>query len=288
MRRSRPLRCNSGGCRALSGGLVIALLAAGAPGDPGARAQDLGGYLAGDADRTAGPSLPRRPVRAISAEDPARIMVIGDSLSQGFAMALAQRARERGLPVTVENRGRESTGLARSDYHDWPEDFAGLAAAGRPDIVVAHFGANDMQGVMRAGNRASYGTDGWEAAYRGETRAILATAAEARAVLVWLGPAPDAHRGLNRHMTRINPIFADEAERVGAIYLPLSDFTAAADGGYAEAIEIGGRAVTIRSGDGSHFNLTGYRLVADRILDALERRFPALRPQGEALAFALQ
>jgi len=276
------------GLRMTALAIALAALAACAPADRGARAQDLGGFLTGRAENPAGPQLPARPGRSISAEDPARIMVIGDSLSQGFADALAARARERNVPALVRNRGRVSSGLSRSDFHDWPANFAELAAADQPDIVVAHFGSNDMQTVTRPENRAGYGSDGWEAAYRTEIRRILATAAATRSVMVWLGPAPDGNSGLNRHMTRINPIFADEAAKAGAIYLPLAEFTAAADGSYATSVDVRGETVTIRTGDGSHFNGTGYRLVADRILDTLQDRYADLRPGGDALALALQ
>lgn len=286
-----PLPCNK--AMVLRAGLVflgLAGLAACAPGSSGARAQDLGALLTAPAPApVAGPTLavpklPRQAQRRFTAENPARIMVIGDSLSQGFADGLQQRARERGIPAVVLNRGRVSTGLARSDFHDWPADFANLAATERPDIVVAHFGANDMQGVVRDENRALYGTEGWPTAYRTEARRILTVAAQEKIVLVWLGPAPDGNRGLGRHMTVINPLFEAEAAASGAIYLPLGPVTAAADGSFAKAVAIDGRDVTIRTGDGSHFNMTGYRLVGDHILDNLQRRFPDLRPGGDQLA----
>ena len=246
-------------------------------------AQDLGGALV----------APQKPVQAqvaqgfrhqITSEQPARLMVIGDSLSQGFAQALQQRAAERKLALTVANRGRVSTGLARTDFHDWPIDFAVLAAAEQPDIVVAHFGANDMQGVTRPDNRAAYGTPEWDLAYRAEARRILTTAAENGAVFMWLGPAPDGNSGLGKHMKYIAPLFKLEAEASGAIYLPLADFTADADGNFATAIAINGVSTTIRTGDGSHFNLTGYRLVADHILDELLRRYPVLEPSADMIA----
>ncbi len=253
-----------------------------------APAQDLGAALSEAPARAAGPQLPDRPARLFTADEPAQIMVIGDSLSQGFADALKARAAERGLAARVANRGRVSTGLSRSDYYDWPAAFAELAAAERPDIVVVHFGANDMQGVTRPENRGSYGTEGWDAAYRAEVRRILATAAELGIVVLWLGPAPDGNGGLGRHMKMIAPLFEDEAAAHNALYLPLADFTAGADGGYVTAVPINGAEVTIRTGDGSHFNGTGYRLVADHILDDLLSRFPDLEPGEADLLAALQ
>ncbi len=266
---------------------VCAILVSGCVTAP---AQDLGAALSAavPASGARGPQLPSRPGRSFTAADPAKIMVIGDSLSQGFADALRARAAERGLAVIVANRGRVSTGLSRSDFYDWPAAFADLAASEKPDIVIAHFGANDMQGVMRAQNRGTYGTEGWDTAYRNEVRRILATAAENGIVLMWLGPAPDGNTRLGRHMKLIAPLFQDEAAKHNALYLPLAAFTSGPDGDYAKAIEVGGDRVTIRTGDGSHFNGYGYRLVADHILDDLLARFPDLEPREPDLLAALQ
>ncbi len=265
---------------------LVALLAGCAGADPGARAQDLGAMLSAPARAPAGPRLPAAPRRAFGAADPARILVIGDSLGQGFGQFLDRQVTARGLAARVTNRARVSTGLARSDFYDWPAEFAVAAAALAPDIVVAHFGANDMQTVIRAEARAVFGTPAWEAAYRAQIRAILATAAEAGAMLWWIGPAPDGNANLNRHLARINPIFADEAATAGAAYFPLADFTAGENGAFLRAIEIDGRAVTIRTADGSHFNAAGYTLVADRLIDAMLARIPALRPGPAPAAVA--
>jgi hypothetical protein len=253
------------------------MMLAGCAGIP---AQDLGANLTGES-RMSDPSraqVPARPSRVFTAEAPARLMVIGDSLAQGFAMGLEERVKQRGLLITVESRGRVSTGLSRTDFHDWPTDFAELAAAEHPDIVVAHFGANDMQGVTREGNRASYGSDGWETAYRGEIRRILDVAAANKAVLMWLGPGPDGHSALDEHLRRLNPIFEEEALASGALFLSIPAFAAGPKGEFVKSISLNGQDTTIRTGDGSHFNMTGYALVADRVLDDLVRRFPDLSP----------
>lgn len=272
--------------RSLAPVLAALMLAACASGNPGARAQDLGALITAPARAPEVARLPAAPRRAFSAADPARILVIGDSLGQGFGQFLERQAAARGLVARVTNRARVSTGLARSDFYDWPAEFALAAAALAPDIVVAHFGANDMQTVIRGAGRAVFGTPAWEEAYREQVRAILSTAAGAQAMLWWIGPAPDGNAGLNRHLARINPIFADEAARAGAVYFPLAGFTAGEDGGFVRAIEIDGRPVTIRTADGSHFNATGYTLVADRLIDAMAARVPGLRPGPAPTAVA--
>ncbi|MCA0921172.1 DUF459 domain-containing protein [Pseudooceanicola nanhaiensis] len=251
-----------------------------------APAQDLGQRLT-DPAKPQRSQMAHRPARVFTAEQPARLMVIGDSLSQGFGQGLSQRAAERGLNLRVLERGRVSSGLARADFYDWPATFESLAASEKPDLVVAHFGANDMQSVTRPGNRGTYGTDSWEPAYRAETRRVIEAALANDAVILWLGPAPDGHANLGRHLQRVAQIFKEEMEASGALYLPLAEDFGGDDGSFVRAIPVNGTNVTIRTGDLSHFNLRGYRLVADRILDDLVRYFPDLSPRTDELA-ALQ
>ena len=222
----------------------------------------------------AGPgALPKRVTRAVSAADPLRVMVIGDSLADGFGMFLEQLVAQRGLPVAVVNRGRTSTGLARSDFYDWPGQFAGLAATDRPDIVVAHFGANDNQPIRLAGGKSvAYDTDDWDAAYKAQMRDILAVAATQRSVVYWLGPAPDADGHRNALLTKANGLFRDVARETGAHFISLPAFTAGPNGEFVSAAN----GTTIRSGDGSHFTGAGYTLIVKEILAAIERDNPGL------------
>ncbi|WP_157236461.1 SGNH/GDSL hydrolase family protein [Wenxinia marina] len=215
-----------------------------------------------------------RPGVGIAA--PARMLVIGDSLADGFGQLLVERSRARGLPIDVVNRGRVSTGLSRADYYDWPANFADMAASLQPDIVVAHFGANDMQTILAPEGRTGYGTPEWEEAYRVQIRKVLETAAAAGAVVYWIGPGPDSHTNLNNHLAMVNPIYEDETEAAGGTFFPLT-FTAP-NGVFERSVMIDGQNFAMRTADGSHFTGAGYRLVADRIFDALIARFPELAP----------
>ncbi len=173
-----------------------------------------------------GGALPQRVTRAVNTADPLRLLVIGDSLADGFGMFLEQMVAQRGLPVEVINRGRTSTGLARSDFYDWPGQFAGFAASDRPDIVVAHFGANDDQPIRLAGGGSvAYDTADWDAAYQDQVRDILASAAGAGAVVYWLGPAPDANDHRNALLTKANRLFLDTSRGAGAHFISLPAFT---------------------------------------------------------------
>ncbi len=200
-------------------------------------------------------------------------MVIGDSLADGFGIFMSPMVRERGLPVSVLNRGKTSTGLARADFYNWPGNFASMAASSRPDVVVVHFGANDDKPLRRPdGSSVPYNTPEWDAAYRGELQKIMSVAAQYGAVVYLLGPAPDRDPGRNALLTRLNPLFQQEAARAGAYFISLPAFTAGPNGEFVTVAA--GR--TIRAGDGSHFTVAGYRMVIDRILRAIERDNPGI------------
>lgn len=217
--------------------------------------------------------LPQRVTRAVSATDPLRVMVIGDSLADGFGMFLEQRVAQRSLPVVILNRGRTSTGLARGDFYDWPGEFAGMVATDRPDIVVAHFGANDNQPIrLASGKTVAYDTEAWDETYKDEVRDILAAAAGQRAVVYWLGPAPDANAHRNALLTKANRLFRNVASETGAHFISLAAIAAGPNGEFVRAVD----GATIRSGDGSHFTGAGYTLVVKEILAAIERDNPGL------------
>jgi len=256
--------------------LGLTLIAACGSNSQQAAAQDMGFTLTA-------PEVPVVPQVAqslrpgITAQSPARMLVIGDSLAEGFGALLRQQVRARDMPIEVVNAGRNSTGLARRDFYDWPTQFAAMAEGTPPDIVVAHFGANDMQAIIQPGlPRTALGSGDWDAVYTQQIESILEIAAEAGAVVVLLGPATDSHRNLNNHLIRLNPLFETAAEAAGAAYLPLRPFTSGPNGEFSQVVQVNGEGVRLRTGDGSHFNNRGYQLVADRVLDDLIARHPQL------------
>lgn len=220
-----------------------------------------------------GGSIPAKVSRNVTQDNPLRVMVIGDSLADGFGIFMKQMVASRGLPVSVTNRGKTSTGLARTDFYNWPANFAPMASSGQPDIVVAHFGANDNQPIrLPGGGSVPYDTPEWDAAYRAEARKILDVAAANDAVVYWLGPAPDRDAHRNALLTKANRLFRAEAQAAGAHFISIPAFAAGPNGEFVTVAN----GTTIRAGDGSHFTVAGYNMVVDRILTAIQRDNPGI------------
>jgi len=268
------LHCNN--MRLSLAALAVVLSACGGINTSGA--QDLGAGF-GKAANNGAPLLPKSTLRSFSPKKPARILVIGDSLGQGFGIFLDRQVKKRGLSAVVTNRGKVSSGLARGDFYNWPANFKAQAASAKPDIVVAHFGANDMQTIIKPTGRVGYGTPSWTQAYGDQVTEILKTAAEVGAVVYWLGPAPDSHRNLNNHLSMINPVFKQVVEASRGIYFPLTEIAAGPKGQFVKSITVNGRVIRIRTSDGSHFNGAGYTLMMDRLLDRMNKDIPTLSPE---------
>lgn len=241
-----------------------------------AQAQDMG-FVLTDPDSEPRPQVASRLRADVRPDDPARVLVIGDSLAQGFGTFLEIRAEARGLNMDVTGRGRPSTGLARGDFYDWPAEFRVMALSQRPDVVVAHFGANDMQSVNAPEGRTALGTPEWEGAYRDQIRKIYQIASDYGIVVYWLGPAPDGNTNLGQHLEMLNPVFEDEAKDHGARFIALTPVTSPS-GTFERNPEIDGVQISMRTADGSHFTGRGYGLVADHVLDRIVRDFPETGP----------
>ena len=81
-----------------------------------------------------------------SEDNPAEVLIVGDSDAGTFAPYLERLLDETGL-VDVELDYVVSSGLARPDFHDWPAHLRDTLATSDPDIVIVTFGGNDAQAL---------------------------------------------------------------------------------------------------------------------------------------------
>lgn len=213
-----------------------------------------------------------------SVKSPATLLVIGDSLAQGFGAFLQKQVKDKQLDIRVINKGKVSTGLSRGDFYDWPLVFSEDMPLLMPNIVVAHFGANDKQAIVTRASQVRYSAKEWDSAYLQRTDDVLSVAERYGSFTYLLGPAPDRSENLNAHIKRVNIIFEAAADTTRTLYFPLSRFTAGPDKNWIRTVAQSGRSIEIRSGDGTHFTGLGYALVADKILRDIRKRFPSVDP----------
>jgi len=86
--------------------------------------------------------------------------------------------------------GKASSGLARPDFHNWPDEAPRLMKKHSPDIVVVSLGTNDYQPLWEKGNWVLQDDAKWQTLYGERVDALLHAAAgkDKRRLIIWSGP----------------------------------------------------------------------------------------------------
>lgn len=207
--------------------------------------------------------------RVPTAEDPLRVLVVGDSLSGQLGPAMADELN--GLPAAVTVDEEVGTGLARPDVVDWPSRLTEETARIQPEVVVLIFGGNDNQDLRTADGWVYISHfDEWKLEYQRRIAQIMnIVSAPGRSVL-WVGlPVMDRPK-LQAVVPTINELIqAEAAARPGLVtYVDPNQVLAAPDGSYAAYLPDGnGGQVRVREGDGVHPTRAGAARIARQLLD---------------------
>jgi len=216
-----------------------------------------------------------------------RVLLIGASSIQhqpGIELERLFGTFYEGIEIT--RVGKVATGLARPDVFDWPKRTQELVDEHDPDLVIANFGGNDAQGMMRGKEVLKFGTDEWDEEYANRLRSLIEAGSSRGAEVAIVGmPIMRSPRSSER-VQRINAITKRAAEAVGATYISMWEIAADEKGKYREAIEHRGRRGPMRQSDGWHFTRLGGEYVAERLLELFERHY-WLKPVEEELAVAM-
>jgi lysophospholipase L1-like esterase len=206
----------------------------------------------------------RRNVRASNPGGRLTVLATGDSMIQIIDSYLEQRI-DSGR-TRVRSDARISTGLSKPSLLDW-QAHARRQAASRPDAVVMFIGAND--GFPMAG--AACCGPAWVAEYARRARRMIRTYARGgRARVYWLLlPAPrggffrEIFPAVNAALRRAARGLGDDVRLIdlARVFTP--------GGRYRDSMEIGGKVVRVRQGDGVHLNTTGASLAASLVIRAL-------------------
>jgi hypothetical protein len=197
-------------------------------------------------------------IRTPTEHDRLRVVVVGDSLSQGLGPAVAElfdpsRAR-------VLSLGKISTGLSRPDYFNWQAAMRRIVDALRPDLVFVLLGTNDDQPIVTSGGTVDLGSTDWTSAYRQRAAAFLQEATSTGTRVVWVGIPVVAERDRWGFYRRLNDVYADTAAADPlAAYVDAWSLLDARDGGYTAYLRNErGVLQQMRAGDGFHFTPNGY------------------------------
>jgi len=213
-------------------------------------------------------------------KDPVIYGIGGSTMGSVLGPMLAKVLKKHGIKFS--RWGKASSGLARPDFHNWPEEAPRLMKKHSPDIVVVSLGTNDYQPLWVDGNWVLQDDAKWETLYGERVDALLRAAAgkSKQRLVIWSGPyafegknavvrAPIVNRIMRE---RVEAFIADGGRAIfHDAYGPTSN-----DGKPLTTAKLGGKgSVEIRQKDGVHLTEEAVEfLLVNPIVDMVLPCFP--------------
>jgi len=197
------------------------------------------------------------------------VVVFGDSQGAGLARGM-QRVLIEDQRYRVLNRTHAGAALVHADS-EWLGPILSFVAQEKADVAVAMFGANDRLDFKDgSGPTLRFRTDEWREAYASRIDQLLKAMTEAGLKVIWCGNPIARSDTYSTDMGYINDIYAAEAAKFGAQFVPLWTLVADRDGHYAAfGKDRGGVTQRMRADDGIHFTAPGYELIAEKVLELI-------------------
>jgi hypothetical protein len=214
------------------------------------------------------------PLREPTFERQLRVTIVGDSLAAGIGY-FAERVFKPYF-VEVFKQGRISTGLARPDYFNWPEQMQTIVDRADPDLVLVMLGENDNQGLLYPDGslEQDIGTFEWASHYEDRVEHFAKIATSGGGHVIWIGLPNERDRGRWDFIQKQDGIYRSVADRLPnvAYYDTWSAF-AAPDGGYSAYYRDDDKVRQVRADDGVHFNSDGYTLLMEKVAAFAHQEF---------------
>lgn len=210
--------------------------------------------------------------RDVSAEDPARIYIAGDSDAGAIGPTLQSMLADTGFSTTTLDY-KNSTGLARPDFYDWGARFNSQLAAINPDIIVVAIGGNDAQALLNADQTVVApvpsgdpgGDAEWRAEYGRRVGSTMDFLAAGGRTLIWVGiPNSNIEKDNLRFKVQDEVAKAEADKRDDVIFIDTWTKFTGVDGGFAEYVTdpTDGEFKDVRGSDGWHLNENGARILS--------------------------
>ena len=189
---------------------------------------------------------------------PLSVLIVGDSIGIDMGEGLSRLLDARG-PFRPRLDGRESTGLARPDFFNWPNQLARDLRQDHPGVVVAMMGANDAQNFLVGGRLVSFGSAAWAGIYRQRVAGLMAEVTESGHPMIWVGMPVMGSGSLSASVKLINSIALSEAVlHPGVAYVDSWSLFVDGKGHYAAYLpDASGRKELVRTPDGIHLTPAG-------------------------------
>ena len=217
------------------------------------------------------------PVTHPSAAAPLRVLLLGDSLGLDLGGSLQNQLANTGV-VTATLDGKESTGLTRPDYFNWPAELATDLPTTHPQVVVCMMGANDPQDFPGPPD-IPFGTAQWNQLYESNVVHFMQEATSTGATLIWVSIPPMQDPGLNARIATINALQHEAAIQVkNVIYVSSQTTLGDPQGNYTAFITVNGQNVNVRTPDGIHITPDGAALLSTAVIQTMRTQMGILLP----------
>jgi hypothetical protein len=213
------------------------------------------------------------------APPPFQVAVIGDSLGQMLADGLEDAYADR-PDIRILHKAKDSTGLVREDYFDWPKAARELLASGdKIDMAVIMIGSNDRQAIHEGTETIETLSPRWRERYAQRVESVRAAFRDKKIPLVWVGLPVTKNEHFSADMAKLNDIYRQAAAQDSAPFIDIWEAFADERNQYqAFGPDINGRIVKLRSADGVHFTDVGARKLAHFVEGEIKRLFDARHP----------
>lgn len=235
------------------------------------------------------PSEPQSPqagttmTAEIKIFNPARVLLLGDSMMlEGIGPPL-QRELKKNKGLTVIREGRYGTGLARLDAFDWLAYFQQMLTRYQPDIVIITIGANDTQDMVVEGRRLNVGQEEWNSIYRQRVAELLSRATALGVPVLWVGLPIMGQEPYGTRVANIN----EQARKVcmdtsGCLFWESWQAVSGPAGEYTAFLpDSQGKQVRVRARDAIHLTERGGRIMAEKFLKDLASWVDFKQPETE-------
>ncbi len=204
------------------------------------------------------------------------VAVTGDTLGILLANGLEEIFADK-PEIGVLRKGKESSGLVRDDFYDWPKAAREIAGgAQHVDVAVMMIGSNDRQALRQGGQNEEPLSPRWRELYAARIDAVLAAFREKKIPVVWVGLPVMKSESFSADMAKLNDIYRERVTKDGGVFVDLWEAFSDERGQYsAFGPDINGQIVKLRTADGVHFTDAGALALAHFVSNEIKKLYDA-------------
>jgi hypothetical protein len=204
--------------------------------------------------------------RAVTSQDPLRVLVLGDGVAYDLQPTLAA-ALESGGRARVTPAALFGFGLTRTDVYDWRRLWAASMARTRPDVVIVFLGPWDLRTVTVEGRAIGPGRARWMTWYGQQVTDADRLLTPGRTRLIWVGATFEAAAGSAPQVTALDSVLRQVTRNEGDTYVNGAGVMTGPDGHFQRTE---GASVLFKL-DGEHLCQDGAARLAAAITTTLSR-----------------